>query len=60
LDRNDERPSLNQLLQRRLDNLGPGHRLALQAASVIGYQFDYATWTAVLGDMPAAAAHPGR
>ena len=49
----DERPSLNQLLQRRLDNLSPGHRLALQAASVIGYQFDYATWTAVLGNMPA-------
>lgn len=46
-------PSLNQLIQRRLDNLSPGHRLALQAASVIGYQFDYATWTAVLGNMPA-------
>jgi DNA-binding SARP family transcriptional activator len=47
-----ERPSLTYLLQRRLDNLGSGHRLALQAASVIGYHFDYATWTAVLGDMP--------
>jgi DNA-binding SARP family transcriptional activator/predicted ATPase/biotin operon repressor len=46
-----KRPSLTQLIQKRLDNLGPGHRLALQAASVIGYQFDYATWTAVLGDM---------
>jgi DNA-binding SARP family transcriptional activator/predicted ATPase/biotin operon repressor len=49
----DQQPSLTQLLQRRLDNLGPGHRLVLQAASVIGYQFDYATWTAVLGNMPA-------
>jgi tetratricopeptide (TPR) repeat protein len=46
-----ERPSLTQLIQKRLDSLGPGHRLALQAAAVIGYQFDYATWTAVLGDM---------
>jgi DNA-binding SARP family transcriptional activator/predicted ATPase len=48
-----ERPSLNQLLQRRLDNLGSDHRLALQAAAVIGYQFEYAIWTAVMGDMPA-------
>ncbi len=45
-------PSLDQLIQRRLDNLNPGQRLVLQAASVIGYQFDYATWTAVLGNMP--------
>ena len=47
-----QRPSLNQLIQQRFDKLNPGQQLVLQAASVIGYQFDYATWTAVLGDMP--------
>ncbi|MFO7539226.1 MAG: tetratricopeptide repeat protein [Chloroflexota bacterium] len=49
-----DRPSLTQLLQKRLNNLPATSLLALQAAAVIGYQFDYATWTTVLDQIPTA------
>lgn len=42
-----EKPSFVELIARRLAALSAEANLALQAAAVIGYQFDYVLWAAV-------------
>lgn len=53
-DQIGEQPSLLALARRRLQAVSTPAHLALQAAAVIGYHFDYTTWAAILETVPAA------
>lgn len=53
LDQGEEQPSLLSLARRRLQAVSSPAHLALQAAAVIGYRFDYMTWATILETIPA-------
>jgi predicted ATPase len=46
-----KRTDLSDLIQRRLAHLSQPAQLALQAAAVLGFQFDYGQWAAVAPDV---------
>ncbi len=46
-------PALSALMQRRLDKLSTPAQLALQAAAVLGFQFEYALWARLTPGLPA-------
>lgn len=52
-----QKPSLTELMGRRIAALSNEARLALQAAAVLGYRFDYQVWQSVAGlrNMPRLA-----
>ncbi len=57
MQKGDEQATLSQLLARRLSNLIPSARQALECGAVLGREFAHGAWQALVGD-PLIAAIP--